>query len=152
MLKIQDWSRSWNKVGTATTTIVPLMGMVIMSATTPASAQSVIVEGGGFSYSVNQPATPFIYQSPNVAPFVYGSPIPTPVPVNPSTGSTPRTTYYYSYPTRGRVEDSTLVNPVLVNPRIRNSTIINPVIVDDYNYPGYRVPRVKHRRSVIRGF
>lgn len=140
----------------AISAIVPLMGMALMSDTTPASAQSVIVEGGGFSYGVNQPATPYIYQSPNVAPFVYGSPIPTPVPVNPATGLTPRDTYYSypvrvydNYPVRNRVEDSTLINPVLVNPRIKDSTLINPVIVDDnYNYPRYRESPVRYRRSV----
>ena len=163
MLEIQR-SRSWHIVGVATA-IVPLtVGMVILSATTtPASAQSVVVGGEGFYFGVNQPTIPFIYQSPTTAPFVYGSPVLTPSPIYPST-LVPRDTYYYSpvypstltprnnyysYPTRSGVVDSTLVNPVLVNPQIRNSTLINPVIVDDnYNYPGYRVPSVRYRHSV----
>lgn len=151
MLKIQHWSHSLNKVGIITTAIAPVMGMALMTATTAPAFAQVLIEGGGFYYGVNQPTTPFIYQSPNVAPFVYGSPIPTPVPVNPSTGLPPRTTYYtypartyYDYPVRSRVEGSTLIDPVLVNPRIKNSTLVNPVIVDD---PVYH-PRVKYRRSV----
>ncbi|MBW4607333.1 MAG: hypothetical protein KME22_08925 [Hassallia sp. WJT32-NPBG1] len=91
-----------------------------------------------------------VNQPPTVGNFIYGSPIPTPIPVNPSTGLIPsHNNYYYSHPRiRQNVRNSTFVNPVLVNPTIRNSTLINPTIVRDssrrspvrrsrviYNYP-----------------
>ncbi|MCC5628690.1 hypothetical protein LC613_11510 [Nostoc sphaeroides CHAB 2801] len=66
--------------------------------------------------------------------FIYGSPIATPMPVDPTTGLIPqRTDYYnYSYPQiRQNVRNSTLINPTLINPAIRDSTIVNPVIIDN---------------------
>lgn len=140
-------------------TILPLTVGMFAIATIPASAQSVIVVEEGYGYGYDGTA---VRKSPNnnAAPFVFGSPIPTPAPVNPYTGltpshtySSPNNTYYDSYPSRGRVENSTLVNPVLVNPRIKDSTLINPVIVDE---PRYRVPVERYprfRRSVrVGGF
>jgi hypothetical protein len=137
--------------------------MALMTATMPVAAQSVL-ERGMTTEKIIVPAQsgivveqgyyyPGATQSTNAAPFVYGSPIPTPMPVNPSTGLMPSNTttnYYYSYPAnsyplRSRVEDSTLINPTLINPRIKDSTIINPVIVND---PVYRIP-VRHQRSRI---
>ena len=170
MLKIKHWQLNWLGLGSA---------LALMSATiAPAAAEQVIViDGGGISIGVNQPrvGSSSIYygnpirvnhprrgsystyygnsirvnQSPTVGNFIYGSPIPTPIPVNPSTGLIPsQTNYYYSHPrVRQNVRNSNLVNPVLVNPTIRNSTLINPTIVRDswrrspgrqrviYNYP-----------------
>lgn len=160
MLKLQCRRLSWDGLGITTAAIAPLtLGIALMAATTvPASAQSVLERGmtsaptiypnqsgvvvePGYGYSVNQ--------SP-AAPYIYGSPISTPMLVNPSTGQRPSNTSnnYYSYPAtsypvRGRVDDSTLVNPVLINPKIKDSTLINPVIVND---PVYRVP-VRYPRS-----
>ncbi len=141
------------------TVIVSLgLGMSLLGATTPAFAQSIsgktirvpyesgVVVERGYYGGVSQP--------PQAAPFIYGSPIPTPVPVNPATGLTPNNSsgYYYesypinSYPVRGRVDNSTLINPTLVNPRINDSTLINPVIV---NEPVYRVPVYERRSPII---
>lgn len=118
------------------TAIVPLtIGMALISATTaPASAQSVIGVDQGILLGVSQP--------PPVASYIYGSPIPTPILVNPLTGLLPSSNYsyypasptYYSYPVRGNIVNSTLINPTLVNPTIRNSTLINPVIVNEQFY------------------
>jgi hypothetical protein len=108
----------------------------------PASAQtSTIIYQGTTTYDN--------YRQPTVTNFIYGSPIPTPVPVNPITGqiidssnySIPQVRRYrqHSYPpVRQNFTNSTFVNPVLVNPRIHNSTIINPTIVNDsyYHRPG----------------
>lgn len=126
------------------TAIAPLtIGMALISATpAPASAQSVIVVEQGI---------PGISQPP-LTSYIYGSPIPTPVPVNPLTGLLPSSNYssypasstYYSDPVRGNVVNSTLINPTLVNPTIRNSTLINPVIVEQF----YRTP-VLGRSGII---
>lgn len=134
-MKIHRWL-NWDGIG-ITTTMLPLsLGVTLITAVMPASAQSVIIQGGGFSFGVNQ-------VSPPATNYIYGSPIPTPIPVNPATGLAPSSTYnsypiYNSYPARTRVVDSTLINPTLINPRIRNSTLINPVIVDQpYQSPLY---------------
>jgi len=89
-----------------------------------------------------------VNQPPTVGNFIYGSPIPTPIPVNPTTGLIPsRSSGYYYSPYRQNLRNSTFVNPVLVNPTIRDSRLINPAIVRDswhrtpvrqrviYNYP-----------------
>ena len=134
--------------------IIPLsLGMALLCATTaPASAQSVLQRG-----MVSSPNLPYNYPGGVVAqplypnpvsqpqPFIYGSPIPAPVPVNPVNSNN-----YYSYPDpyysgRGRVDNSTLINPTLVNPRINDSTLINPTIIND---SGYGVP-VRRERSLI---
>ncbi|MDZ8184279.1 MAG: hypothetical protein RMX96_05370 [Nostoc sp. ChiSLP02] len=101
------------------------ISLAMMSATiAPASAQVIVIDGAsGFN------------QAPAVGSFIYGSPILTPMPVNPATGLTPqRIDYYnnYSYPgVRHRVRNSTLINPTLINPTIRDSTLVNPVIINN---------------------
>jgi hypothetical protein len=110
---------------------------------TPASAQQLIIIDRGTPYQINQ--------QPAVGSFIYGSPIPTPMPVNPSTGLIPRDTdnTYYSYPqVRQNVRDSTFFNPILVNPNIRDSTLVNPVIVNDAS----RHRPLKERSRVILTF
>jgi hypothetical protein len=95
---------------------------VITAAFAPASAQPVIVIDGASGVS----------RSPAVGSFIYGSPIPTPMPVDPTTGLMPRTNYPDSYPhVRENVINSTLINPTLINPVIRDSTLVNPVIVNN---------------------
>lgn len=88
--------------------LLPLLAMPMLMAQLPLSAQTVI-------HRTVVTGTPDYYDPGN--------------PGNPS----------YSYPQgwhsrpgpvrRGNVEDSTLVNPVIINPRIEDSTIVNPVIV-----------------------
>jgi len=145
-MKIQRWQLNWNGASITSAISSIALGMMLITTTTaPAVAQSVVVQRG-FSVGVTHSPVPpaYIYQPP-AASYIYGSPIPTPVPVNPVTGLAPSTSNYYSYPVRRNVVDSTLVNPVLVNPTIRNSTLINPVIVND---PVYRAP-VGYGRSRI---
>ncbi len=87
---------------------------LVAAVAAPASAQSVIIIDG---------VTPYYGRSHNskVGNFIYGSPIPTPVPVNPVTGHIP-TQSYFSKPHRERkVYNSTLINPVLLNPVIIKS-------------------------------
>jgi hypothetical protein len=159
MLNKQSWC-GWDRASITIATIVPItLGMALLNVkTAPASAQSVFERGMTSSPNrvplqsgvvVEQGFYPNVRQPSNAAPFVYGSPIATPVPVNPATGVIPSNTNIYSYPNsysypvRTRVDNSTLVNPVLVNPRIRDSTVVNPVIVND---PVYQAP-VRYRRS-----
>ncbi|PPS44752.1 hypothetical protein [Chroococcidiopsis sp. TS-821] len=118
------------RAGSAITSI--LFGAALMTLPpTPVAAQSVFIGQGVPSYSVSQPQ--------NVSSFIYGSPIPTPMPVDPVTGISVRRAPINSWsstPTRrsGTVVNSTLINPVLVNPQIQDSTLINPVILNS----GYR--------------
>ncbi len=100
------------------------MSLAVMSAAiAPASAQIIIIDGNsGFR------------RSPTVGSFIYGSPIPTPMPVDPATGLVPQPTHYYnySYPqSRQNLRNSTLINPTLINPEIRDSTLVNPVIINN---------------------
>ncbi|WGV26235.1 hypothetical protein [Halotia branconii] len=99
-----------------------LATLAAMSA--PVAAQPVIWINGASG----------VNNSPAVGSFIYGSPISTPMPVDPATGLMPSRTNYpvYSYPrVRQRVRNSTLINPTLVNPVIRDSTLVNPVIINN---------------------
>ena len=158
MLKIQPWQLK----------AIPLtLGMALLSILTEtASAQAVLDRGmtssltSTYKYSgvVAQLAYPsYVNQPTEAAPYIYGSPISPPMPVNPSTGLMPSNTSNSSnndrnsypvpyYSGRGRVNNSTLINPTLVNPRINDSTLINPTIINDSGY--YGVP-VRRERSLI---
>lgn len=119
--------------------------LVLMStAIAPASAQFVVIDRNNSygSYGVNQP--------PAVGSYIYGSPIPAPMPVDPTTGLLPsRTIYpnYYPHVRHHRFNDSTLVNPTLINPTIKDSTIVNPVII---NNSWRRTPFRGRSRVIIR--
>ncbi|MGB3637617.1 MAG: hypothetical protein WBA39_08580 [Rivularia sp. (in: cyanobacteria)] len=87
---------------------------LIGAVAAPASAQSIIIINGNTPYHGRS-------HSPTVGNFIYGSPIPTPVPVNPTTGHIP-TQSSFSKPRRSRtIYNSTFINPVLVNPTIIKS-------------------------------
>ncbi|MEH2437278.1 MAG: hypothetical protein V7K25_24095 [Nostoc sp.] len=125
MLKIKHSQLNWLLAGMT----IGVMGVSIA----PASAQRVIVIDGG--YGARRRCEAACRQtSPSVGSFIYGSPIPTPMPVDPTTGLIPQRTHYYnySYPQiRQNVRNSILINPTLINPAIRDSTIVNPVIIDN---------------------
>jgi hypothetical protein len=124
MFKIK--SLLFNCLGAAS--VLALMG----ANNTPASAQQTIIIQRGSSYGVSQP--------PVVGNFIYGSPIATPMPVNPMTGLMPtRSDYYYPHMRRS-VERSRLINP-----NIPNLIIINPTVV---NNSQYRRP-LRHRSRVL---
>lgn len=78
----------------------------------PASAQSVII--------INNGSTPYYGRNhrPTVGNFIYGSPITTPIPVNPVTGHSPTQRRFYKPYRKQRVYNRTFINPVLVNPTI----------------------------------
>ncbi|MFH7024563.1 MAG: hypothetical protein ACHBN1_03985 [Heteroscytonema crispum UTEX LB 1556] len=126
MIKIKQFLPTSRFLSTSLNLLALGFIVALATTTTPASAQQLIIIDRGAPYQINQ--------QPVVGSFIYGSPIPTPMPVNPSTGLMPIDTgnTYYSYPqVRQNVTDSTLFNPILVNPYIGNSTLVNPVIVND---------------------
>ncbi len=95
-------------------------------------------------------AIPVLVQSPPPGNYIYGSPIPTAVPVNPLTGQvysvSPYNSPVYNYrtydpfvtPGRGVIRNSTLINPTIINPRVSGSVLVDPVIVNSPGYPyGY---------------
>mgnify|MGYP001795452576 CR=1 FL=1 len=84
----------------------------LMSAlATPVSAQSIIIINGNSPYYREN-------HHPTVGNFIYGSPIATPIPVNPVTGHTPRGNRFSKPYRKRKVYNSTFINPIFVNPRI----------------------------------
>ncbi|GAX37176.1 hypothetical protein [Nodularia sp. NIES-3585] len=122
MLKIKHLQLNWLGIG--------IICSVISATITPAAAQRIIINN---TVRINQP--------PAVGSFIYGSPIPTPMPVNPGTGLIPRGNDlrdYHSYPVvrpngggNFGLINPTLINPTLINPVIRDSTFVNPVIINN---------------------
>ncbi|MBG1267683.1 hypothetical protein [Nostoc sp. WHI] len=117
MLKIKHSQLNWLLAGMT----LAVMGISIA----PASAERVIIIDGAYG----------VRQSPAVGSFIYGSPIPTPMPVDPATGLMPRHNnnypdYYYPQ-VRQNVRNSTFINPTLINPTIQDSTLVNPVIINN---------------------
>ncbi|WP_339461177.1 hypothetical protein [Nodularia spumigena] len=115
MLKIKHLQLNWLVIG--------IIFPVISATMTPAAAGSVIIINN--TVRINQP--------PAVGSFIYGSPISTPMPVDPRTGLIPTRRSdrdYHSYPVvKPNVNpNSGLINPTLINPVIQNSTLVNPVI------------------------
>lgn len=82
---------------------------LINALAAPASAQSVIIINSGTPYYRGN-------QNSTVGNFIYGSPIATPIPVNPATGHMPTQSYFSKPYIQRKVDNSILVNPVLVNP------------------------------------
>ena len=127
MLKIKQSQLNWLLAGMT----LAVMGVSIA----PASAQSVIIIDGAYG-GRRSCGVACRQTSPAVGSFIYGSPIPTPMPVDPATGLMPQRNNYnypdYSYPQlRQNIRNSTLINPTLINPAIRDSTIVNPVIINN---------------------
>jgi hypothetical protein len=70
--------------------------------------------------------------------WIYGSPIPAPMPVNPVTGSAVNSQYYNGYIIRQprryhrgdrQIDNSILVNPTLINSEVSDSVLVNPTII-----------------------
>jgi hypothetical protein len=116
---------------------VTLGASLLLSINVPASANPVVLQSCSYS------------QTPS-AHFIYGSPISTPVPVNPYTGIATTSPVNQSYggcnfrnvnPPSGLIQNSILVNPTLVNPNISNSVIVSPGIVNSPIYPDTYIQR-----------
>ncbi|MEH1947816.1 MAG: hypothetical protein V7K77_12810 [Nostoc sp.] len=111
MLKIKHSQLNWLLAGMT----LAVMGVSVA----PASAQRAFGIDGGYG----------VRRSPSVGSFIYGSPIPTPMPVDPTTGLMIQRNHYrdYSYPQfRQNIRNSTPINPT-----IRDSTLVNPVIINN---------------------
>lgn len=94
--------------------------------------------------SVGMPAEaiPVVVQSAHPTTQIYGSPIPSPVPLNSVTGSpcalSPYNCRDYNIVVpagRGVIDNSTLINPTVINSRISDSVLVNPVIINSPRYP-----------------
>ena len=108
----------------------------------PVAAQQIIIIDGRGHYGVRQ--------QPTVGSFIYGSPIPTPFPVNPETGLSTRNRStvipcpgcYYG---TNHAPYNTHSYPVIINPNIRDSIFVNPVIINNSR----RRTSVRERSRVI---
>ncbi|MBE9200284.1 MULTISPECIES: hypothetical protein [unclassified Nodularia (in: cyanobacteria)] len=135
MLKIKHLQLNWLGVG--------IICSVISATITPAAAGSVIIINN--TVRINQP--------PAVGSFIYGSPISTPMPVDPATGLIPRRSDrdYHSYPVVSPMpnfgSNPTLINPTLINPVIRNSILVNPGIIN-HNSQYFRPTPFRERTRV----
>ncbi len=72
------------------------------------------------------------------ASYIYGSPIPTPILVNPTNGlPSGSSTIYYdnNYPMRNYPNRVILTNPNSSRLIYNNSTLVNPVIIQNPSYP-----------------
>ncbi|HEY9711757.1 MAG TPA: hypothetical protein V6D48_26350 [Oculatellaceae cyanobacterium] len=114
-----NWSR-------LTKVVTPLsLGVALLtSAQMPVAAKPVVV-----------------VQPPLPSTSIIGSPIPSPVPVNPYTGKmcafSPNECRGYDtviIPGRQVIRRQTLINPRVINSRVSDSVLVNPVII---NSPGY---------------
>jgi hypothetical protein len=120
-----------------TLTPVALGGSLLLGMSLPASADPVVIQSCDYS-------------PPPSANFIYGSPIATPIPVNPYTGMAADSPLNRPYVTRCNV---TTVSPpprnrrnsVLVNPTIVNPVIVNPGVV---NYPVYPDTYIQRSRPI----
>lgn len=116
-------------------TLTPLIGVALLSST-----------------GMRVEAQPVVVVQPQLcSSIVYGSPIPAAVPRNPVTGQPCSGSSYgygvynsYGIPATGVIQDSTLINPTIINSRVSDSVLVNPVII---NSP--RFPRSTIRPSVI---
>jgi hypothetical protein len=131
MTEVQRKYRSWGKVALSTAVLLPL-GMALVAPTAAVAQSIIIIDGGGDYPNRSYHRT----NQPQSAPFIYGSPIPTPIPVNPATGLTPKPSDRYS--------DPAYDNPAPI--REPNITIIK--VDRSYDrYPNHRYPGVEYPRT-----
>lgn len=108
---------------------------LLASIAMPAEAIPVVIQ------SSSQPTT-----------HIYGSPIPSPVPVFPGTSSPySHSPYNHSIynpvrrPLGGVIRNSTLINPTIINSTISDSVLVDPVIIN----PSRSTRRTIRRSGVI---
>jgi hypothetical protein len=127
MTEVPDKYISWGKIALATAVLLPL-GVALVHPTPAAAQSTIIINGGG-----NHPYRNYRRRNqPQSAPFVYGSPIPAPIPVNPATGLTPRSSDLYSDPAPIREQNITIINVDRPYERYRNN-----------RYPEVEYPRIR---------
>jgi len=112
----------------------------LTNALTPLTLGVTLVASAGISVE----ARPIVVvQPPLPTTQIIGSPIPSPVPVVPGT-TMPYSLSPYHYsdyntvlitPGTQVIQNSTLINPRIINSRISDSVLINPVIINSPRYP-----------------
>ena len=120
-------------------------------AVAPLSLGAIVLTSVGMSAQ----ALPLVIQPQSCGSYIYGNPIPAPVPVNPITGQpcALSSSTVVVTPGRGTIQNSTLIRPTIVNSTVSNSVLVNPVIINSprvsrgvfvpsrviYNPPGVRI-------------
>jgi hypothetical protein len=109
--------------------VLTLGSLLVLAHGLPTSANPIRI-----NYPING------YQPyPGYTNWIYGSPIPAPMPVNPVTGSSVNSQFYHGYiitqPRRFKrsdrhINNSILVSPTVINSQFSNSVLVNPTIVD----------------------
>jgi hypothetical protein len=114
-----------------------ILGVAILNAPSPVEAIPLIVQQGNCNQGFQQLPSSFIY----------GSPIGTPMPVNPISGSPnfgnnsyPNCNFGYPVPLGGTIQNSVLINPTVINSQVYDSVLVNPTVVNQpvYGGPYYR--------------
>jgi hypothetical protein len=111
-----------------------LLGVAIEAV--PARANEVQIQQGSATIRVGQPYFSNTVRTGGISSSGISTSSPSTVII--------REEYYrprYGQVFRGDIEDSTLINPVIIDSRIDDSTLINPVIVDSPAYGGRTVVR-----------
>jgi hypothetical protein len=162
MLNTSFWLNSVKFQTVASVATIVASAALMPLIPSPAQAGSIVIDGGGVGISIGSPRR--VYSRPRYSsPPVYNSPndIRRRSYNNRSRYVYPRTdSYYYGYPRygypyygypgginvqvrkvpRSRINNSTLINPTIIDSEVRNSTIVNPIIIDSdgrtYSAPG----------------
>ena len=179
MLKTPDWLSRFNSHRTHVLALAPLtLGVsLLVTMGLPVCANPVFIQQGGYSqggyiqggysqggyipgiqqgsYIQGIPQGGYVpgIQQQSPLPYIYGSPIPSPIPLTSGIGATNSNigNYYPSpnygigigvlVPSNGIIQNSTLINPTVVNSQINDSVLVNPVIVNPTTYPRNYVKR-----------
>ena len=128
MLKTPSWLSNYPHLTKNTQVAAFIVGVAILNATFPVEAIPVLVQQSNCNQGTSS--------------FIYGSPIPTPMPVNPVTGlqnfgnnSYRNCSFSNPVPLNGTIQNSVLINPTLINSQIYDSVLVNPRIVNQPVYP-----------------
>ncbi len=145
MFNTPSWLSNCDRLTKTTSLAAFILGVAILNATSPVDAIPLVVQQSNCNQGFQQ----------STSSFIYGSPIPTPMPVNPVTGlqnfgnnsyrncnfnnSVPSSLLsplpYPLPPLSGTIQNSVLINPTLINSQIFDSVLVNPKIVNQPVYP-----------------
>ena len=132
MFNTPSWLSNYPHLTKNTQVAAFIVGVAILNATFTVEAIPVIVQQSYCNQGFQQ----------STSSFIYGSPIPTPMPVNPVTGlqnfgnnSYRNCSFSNRVPVSGTIQNSVLINPTLINSQIYDSVLVNPKIVNQPVYP-----------------
>ncbi|HEY9812387.1 MAG TPA: hypothetical protein V6D31_02450 [Candidatus Sericytochromatia bacterium] len=128
MFNTPSWLSNYPHLTKNTQVAAFIVGVAILNVTSPVEAIPLIVQQGNCNQGTSS--------------YIYGSPIPTPMPVNPVTGlqnfgnnSYRNCNFNYPVPLSGTIQNSVLINPTLINSQIYDSVLVNPKIINQPVYP-----------------